>query len=197
LPFITLRLDIKMPKFAQFDSTITAPQQVIGWYDTDELDYPVLPAAANLLTLTQAQWDGRFTTPFCMNGTLIATPALTTKQKLDNARAMQIITVTQACGTAIVAGFTSSALGAAYTYPSQRDDQTNLIGAVASGLANVPFWCADATGVWGIVPHSAAQIKQVLADGGTTRIGYSAKLAGLIASISAATTVTAVQAIVW
>lgn len=186
-----------MPKFAQFDSTITAPQQVIGWYDTDELDYPVLPAAANLLTLTQAQWDGRFTTPFMQNGTLIATPALTTKQKLANAQAAQIVTITQACGIAIVAGFTSSALGAAYTYPSQPNDQTNLIGAVASGLANVPFWCADATGVWGIVPHTAAQIKQVLADGSALRMTYSAKLDALVKQITSASTVAAVQAIVW
>lgn len=116
---------------------------------------------------------------------------------LANARAAQIAAITQSCAAAIVSGFASSALGTAHTYPSQPTDQTNLIGAVASGLATVNFWCADSTSVWGLTSHTAAQIKQVLADGGTQRMAYSAKLAGLAAQVQAATTVAAIQAIVW
>jgi len=116
---------------------------------------------------------------------------------LADAKADQIAAITQSCAATIVSGFLSSALGTAHTYPSQPIDQSNLIGAVASGLANVTFWCADSTGVWNITSHTAAQIKQVLADGGTQRMAYSTKLAGLAAQVQSATTVAAVQAIVW
>lgn len=48
-----------MPKYAQFDSTATAPAPVVGWFDTDALTYPTLPASADLLELTLAEWADR------------------------------------------------------------------------------------------------------------------------------------------
>lgn len=123
---------------------------------------------------------------------------------LAQAQAAQSATLSASCATAIVAGFTSSALGAAHTYPSQPNDQTNLIGAVTAsqspGLASgwvCNFWCADSTGAWALRPHSAAQIQQVLADGVAAREALSTKLAGLAAQVQAATSVSGVQAIVW
>jgi len=121
-----------------------------------------------------------------------APPVLT----LVQVKTAQIATLTNSCGAAIVAGFPSSALGTAYTYPSKPNDQTNLIGAVASGLA-VNFWAKDATGVWSRPMHTAAQIKQVLVDGATTYQAYSAKLLDLVTKVNAATATAAVQAIVW
>ena len=123
--------------------------------------------------------------------------AIVTADQLTPAKADQIKLVTQACAAAIISGFTSMALGTVHTYPSQPNDQTNLIGAVASGLAAINFWCADATMTWNFASHTAAQMKQVLADGGTQHEAYSAKLAGLVAQIQAAVTVSAVQAVVW
>jgi len=41
------------------------------------------------------------------------------------------------------------------------------------------------------------QIKQVLADGGTQRMEYSAKLLDLVTKVNAAATVVDVQAIIW
>lgn len=116
---------------------------------------------------------------------------------LSNAKKDQNTALTNSCAAAIVSGFTSSALGAAHIYPTQPADQTNLIGAVASGLATINFWCADSAGVWSFASHTAAQIKQVMADGGAQRMAYSAKLAGLAAQVTDATTVAAVQAVVW
>lgn len=116
---------------------------------------------------------------------------------LENAKTAQIVAITQSCAGAIVSGFSSSALGTAHTYPSQPNDQTNLIGAVAGGLATINFWCADSTLAWSFASHTAAQIKQVLADGGTQRMADSTKLAGLVAQVQTATTVAAVQSIVW
>lgn len=182
--------------FASYDSTAPQPTPVTGWFDTQT---PAMQTCANadILELSQSEWDNRLATPYVNNGILVAAPKLTAKQRLINTQDVQITTITQSCADAIIAGFTSSALGTVHTYPSQPNDQTNLISAVASGLPNVPFWCADLTGVWGIVAHTDVQIKQVLVDGGTTRIGYSAKLAALVTRIRAATTVADVQAIVW
>lgn len=49
-----------MARFAEFDSTASAPAPVLGWYDTGEADYPSLPSGADLLEMTDDQWDGRF-----------------------------------------------------------------------------------------------------------------------------------------
>lgn len=48
-----------MPKFAQFDHAAPEPRRVLGWYDTDALAYPVLPASADLLQVTDEQWAAR------------------------------------------------------------------------------------------------------------------------------------------
>jgi hypothetical protein len=115
---------------------------------------------------------------------------------LDDIKATQIAILTAACGAEILSGFTSIALGAGYTYPSKHNDQTNLIGAVASGLP-VKFWAKDTAGVWSRPLHTAAQIKQVLVDGATTYQSLSAKLLDLVTTINEATTAAAVQAVVW
>ena len=58
-----------MAFYASYDPTIIPTSPVLGWYDVQDADnpdglvYAVLPPAANLLTLTQAQWDGRMTNP--------------------------------------------------------------------------------------------------------------------------------------
>jgi hypothetical protein len=68
-----------MTKYAHFLHTDPAPQRVRGWFDTALFNYPKLPNAADLLQLTDAQWDERMTNPSgwaVQNGTLIkATPA--------------------------------------------------------------------------------------------------------------------------
>ena len=131
-------------------------------------------------------------------------PAPTAAQILAQAQTTQSAALTSACAAAIVAGFASSALGSAHTYPSQPTDQTNLIGAVtASQSPGLPstwacnFWCADSSGAWAFRSHTAAQIQQVLADGLAAREALSTKLAGLVAQVQAAATTAAVQAIVW
>jgi hypothetical protein len=45
--------------YAQFDHTAPSPAPVIGWYDTEAFSYPSLPASADLLSMTQQQWDAR------------------------------------------------------------------------------------------------------------------------------------------
>lgn len=109
-----------------------------------------------------------------------------------------------ACAAQIYAGFTSTALGAAYTYPAKDKDQSNLVASVtASLMPNLPagwttnFWCADGTGAWAFRPHTAAQIQKVGLDGKTAIETALQKNATLAAQVTAAATVAAVQALVW
>lgn len=76
-----------------------------------------------------------------------------------------------ACQAAIEVGFASvtvlSATGAAYTYPTSKQDQQNLEGVVQAsvlyGAALEPyhFWAADAQGNWARRAHTAAEIQAV------------------------------------
>jgi hypothetical protein len=112
--------------------------------------------------------------------------------------------ITAACQQAITSGFQSSALGSAYTYPSQMTDQQNLAANVLSSvLPGLPGnWttlqmCASASGVWGYLPHTAAQIQQVGIDGKAAILACLTKNATLQAQIAAAATPAAVMAITW
>lgn len=125
---------------------------------------------------------------------------------LEVVRAEAINRIDAACAAAIVSGFGCDALvsGTAYTYPSKITDQSNLSASVlASVLPGIPegwttdFWCADPAGVWALRPHNAAQIQRV---GMAVQEGILAliqKKAELEAQIDAATTMAAVQAVVW
>lgn len=123
---------------------------------------------------------------------------------LSGAQAAQISILSAACQSAICAGFTSSALGVSHTYPSKMTDQQNLSASVISslmpGLAptwTTQFWCADTNGKWAWVNHTAAQIQQVGQDGKAAILAYMSKNAGFAEKVIAATTVAAVQAIIW
>jgi len=65
-----------MPRYAHFDPAAPAPAPVLGWYDTDLLDYgDKLPSPAALLLLTDPQWAGRLTaTQGVQGGTLVPAP---------------------------------------------------------------------------------------------------------------------------
>jgi hypothetical protein len=123
---------------------------------------------------------------------------------LAQAQALQANIVDSACANAIVSGFTSSALGSAYTYPSKTTDQQNLAASVLASILpgvtadwTTPFWCANSSGVWAWVTHTAAQIQQVGTDSKTAILNYQSQNAQLQAQIAAATTIDAVLAIVW
>ena len=123
---------------------------------------------------------------------------------LAGAQQQQIDVISIACQASIYAGFSSSALGSAHTYPAKDTDQQNLTASVLAslmpGLASnwtTPFWCADSNGDWAYVDHSAAQIQQVGQDGKTAILAALSKNQTLAAQVMAATTVAQVQAIVW
>ena len=81
-----------MPKYAQFDKNLPHPQKILGWYDTDEFNYPNLPDKSCLLELTKAQWNNRHNTPFIDKNKLIAEPVVElTKEEIETKKRQPLI----------------------------------------------------------------------------------------------------------
>lgn len=113
---------------------------------------------------------------------------------LAEAQATQGSTIKTACAAAIVAGFSSSALGSAHTYASEPTDQTNISAAADAGGS---IWCEDGSGTWSFTAHTAAQAQQARSDLWAHIQSCQSKYATLLSQISAATTVATVEAVVW
>lgn len=132
-------------------------------------------------------------------------PAPTTAQLLAMAKVTQNTIINTAAVTVITGGVSSSALGSAYLYPTKPTDQVNLTSNVVDSLMpasqttgwTTPQMCKDSTGVWAYVAHSNVQIQQVGNDVKTGIASFLVKKNNLLNQITAATTVTAVEAIVW
>jgi len=123
---------------------------------------------------------------------------------VQQARIVQIALIAAASTAAQTTGFSSSALGSEYTYPSGIQDQANLNAVATSSTfpiqpsgATFLFWCTSASGVSGFVAHTAAQIQKVGMDGLAAIMAQKSKQWALTQQIQAATTVAEVQAIVW
>lgn len=125
---------------------------------------------------------------------------------LATAQATQNALLRTACKLAIIGGggFASSALGAVHGYPTDPDSKENLIGSVLDSVVpglpdgwTTPFWCADLSGKWALVDHTAAQIQEVGRDSKAAVVAAQQKYAGLLTQVAAATTVADVQAVAW
>lgn len=115
---------------------------------------------------------------------------------LESIKATKSSEINAACASAIVGGFASSALGAPHIYDSALEDQLNLIGAVSLG-ADLPYRCADAAGIKAFRLHTAAQLKQVAADGALVKLAALEKAAMLKAQVQAAADAATVEAVAW
>ena len=112
---------------------------------------------------------------------------------LAEAQAVQSAVIKTACRNAILGGFSSSALGADYAYPSDDVAQRNIgMCAVGGGL----LWC-ETGATWAMVVHTTAQAQQVQKDLFAMIQTNQAKYETLMGEIAAATSVAAVQAITW
>lgn len=126
----------------------------------------------------------------------IQNPPLT----LAQAQVAQLATLTQDCQNAIMAGFTSSALGTAYSYPSALQDQTNQ-NTVAQSPSGGLLWC-ETGGTWSMNAHTQAQAQEVVASFANwlnTCQQQRVALAEQVTAITPSTpnAVAAVQAIAW
>lgn len=135
------------------------------------------------------------------NGVVFAPPVGPTLEQVQTA---QIAVLTAACDAEIAAGYTSTALGTAHTYPTKTTDQLNMSASVVASLLpgiatdwTTPFWCADGTGAWAMRAHTAAQIQQAGSDGKALIQAAQVKLAALSVQVMAAADAAAVQAVAW
>lgn len=123
---------------------------------------------------------------------------------LDDAKALKLVELDDACASSIIAGFNSDALASSYRYPSKASDQSNLQASVLAslfpGLAEdwaTPFWCQDAAGTWAYRPHTAAQIQRVGTDGKDAINACIAQKIQLEEQLAKAKTLAEVVAITW
>lgn len=123
---------------------------------------------------------------------------------LDEVKVSQVAVITAACAADIVGGFTSTALGESFTYPSSPTDQANLNAAASAsrqpGLGEswvTYFYCADAAGVWARRPHSAAEIQQVGMDGYNAIMSKLLRKDSLEVQINSLKTIAKVKAVKW
>jgi hypothetical protein len=139
------------------------------------------------------------------SGQLVAV-APTADELLANAKTAQHTIIENSYALFANSGFTSTALGSSYLYPSTPVDQANLTAVVTASLIPTQpanwtalFLCAPDTPplVWNYVAHTATQIHQVGIDALAFIMNMKLKRAQLLGQIEAATTVAAVQAIVW
>lgn len=120
---------------------------------------------------------------------------------LLNSKNKKTAQINAACAAEIVAGFVSSSLGSAHIYTATLEDQVNLLGLIAiSGGGD--FTCNDAAGMKANRPHTLAQLKQVLRDGGAFKDARLDKARALKDRIAAAPNAdlpdaAAVDALTW
>jgi len=134
--------------------------------------------------------------PLSVPNTLIpyTAPTPTPAQLLSAAQSAQGAIVNSACAAAIVAPFTSSALGSVNTYDCNPIDQENINLVAAHGGS---LWALPSGGNWTFTAHTMAQGVQVQTDMLAHIQAQQTIYAGLLTQINAATTVAAVQSIVW
>lgn len=132
-----------MARFAYFDSAAPSPARVLGWYDTDEFVYATLPAASDLLAVTDAEWSARVTDPSgwaVQSGALVAyVPPVVPPTLAQQAAALL------ATGLAITSTATA-ALDA--TYPANMTAQAQINAEVTSILLNGTFADGTSTIEW-------------------------------------------------
>jgi len=149
-------------------------------------DETTVSLASNEIICTEAQSQNPSAWQV-VNGVLV--------ESLPAAQATQNGILTAGCQAAIVGGFTSSALGSVYSYPSDPISQSNQNSA-ASSSAGGKLWC-ESGGVWSLVAHTQAQAQVVVASLVTWVNACQKQRVTLQGQVNAATSVSAVQAITW
>lgn len=173
---------------------------ITGYYDS--VDSPV-PDGVTAIEITDAAWQACIAaqSPYTVeNGTLVAPVEPTGEELLADAQATQISALYAAYNTAIAGGVTyTSKGGIAKAYQSDTGSINDVLqmqaafqaaGAMPAGF----YWVAtDNTQV----PFTYADVQGLANAMGLLGVSSFAQLQTLKAQVKAATTVAAVQAIVW
>jgi hypothetical protein len=166
---------------------------ITGYYDT--VDSPA-PNGVETIEITNSQWQACISSqlPYTVaNGALLAPGA---SALLAQAQDVQASALSLACSRSIVGGFTSSALGSAYSYPSNANDQANQVTIAASASGGL-LWCANSGGTWALVQHTQAQAQAVQASFSAWLNACQQQLVALSNQVANASTVAAAQSVAW
>ena len=183
--------------YASFDSTAAQPTPVTGWYDLQTPAMLAVPVA-NILALSQAEWDNRASTPYVQNGVLVAPPAPTAAQLLATAQAAQITMLQAAYAAAIVAPVTVTlASGTVATFATDAQTVSNLSNVLVTnaklGTWKPNYWL-DVNGAV-VTPVTYADLQNITAAIQNVVVPDNQNLHTKIGQVIAATTVAAVQKI--
>jgi hypothetical protein len=125
-----------MPKYAQYDSGIGPPFPVVGWYDTDALNYATLPSPSIMVLLTDVQWSGRGASDYWA----IASDGITLEPYTLPAPSL---TIEQQAATAVVSGLTITLGGAlsfaATLFPTDTTTQVKITSVVTTIVVTNAF----------------------------------------------------------
>ena len=112
-------------------------------------------------------------------------------------KANHILSLSAACRSEIVNGFTSDALGTTHWYDSEEVDQLNLIGSVTSG-DDMDYGCRETEGGDKVYKfHTNWQLQKVIQDGRDMKLTKLQSFSTKKAQVLAATTQAEVDAITW
>lgn len=189
--------------------------EVLGW-ENQESVFVTEPKLRKLCILTIPNWnensyneldslvsnsDQSLWKNFSREDALSAIEPDKTLEELKKNKSEQIRI---ACGEDILNGFYSNALGGNYLYPSNDKDQVNLSATIQRSLLPTSsegevylFLCMSESGEWSYLPHSAAQIQRVGADGYQNILNARLKNSSLQALINQAQTTEELDAIEW
>lgn len=121
--------------------------------------------------------------------------------ELQQAQTRKTQQLNEACQASIEAGFISEALGTPHFYPSQKDDQLNLIGMATAAYLNNEvnlLKCREiSTKKMHRDLHMPEQLKKLLNDAQDFKMVRFMHYDTLIAQVKAAPTVKAVETIQW
>ena len=136
----------------------------------DSADSPVPTGVTSIIAISDAQWFAASSNQgyTVANGALVAPVPPTAAQLLAAAQVTQAAAISNACATAITAGFTSTALGSTYSYPAKATDQANLSASVIAALlaANgAVAWSADTLYAAGQIVIAGGQLYTCVVSG--------------------------------
>ncbi|MFY4767457.1 hypothetical protein ACOTV5_02365 [Aliarcobacter butzleri] len=123
---------------------------------------------------------------------------------LEQVKASKLLSINTKCNKDIISGFKSSALGEEYFYYSTLEEQSTLTSLITLGIDS-NFKCQKISVVDNVevkgnrvqVPHTLAQLKQVLADGAIHIKAQIDRKDELEVLINNAITVDELDGIVW
>lgn len=181
-----------MTKLAQFNAQAAQPTPVIGWFDTDEFDYPNLPAETELIALTDAEWSARVEGEWhVLAGALVPKPAPTAEQQLIIAQTQQLALL----ATAYAAAIQQPVAYLDTLFQADEASQIVLTKVLVVGAVPDGFFWLDANNQ--PVPMTFAQLQGLAAAMLAQGQAAFAKLQQLKSAVRAAATIDAVAAVVW